>query len=506
MTSTHDLLLTLLIVLPIAAGVVLALLPRLAPEPARLLALLVTLTVFALSLALLATDPRGGFNRTIDVPWIAALGVRWHLAVDGISAPLIVLTTLLMPIVVLASYGHVQDRVRQYCVLLLLMEGAMVGVFAALDLVLFYVFFEMSLIPLYLLIGIYGGARRTFAALKFVLFTVAGSLFLLLAIVWLVQHAGTSDFATLRNASLSPTQQLWLFAAFAAAFCVKVPLVPLHTWLPDAHVEAPTGGSVVLAGITLKMGTYGLLRFCLPLFPAAAAQAVPLLLALAVAGILYGALLAWAQRDLKKIIAYSSVSHLGFVVLGIFALQGTAATGGVLQMVNHGISTGALFLLIGMIYERAHTRGIDDFGGLARTMPRFAFCLVFATLSSIGLPGLNGFVGEFAILIGTFRGHPVAASLAAVGVLLGAIYMLGLVKALLFGPIGNPKTPTWRDLNAREMLMLAPLFALMVAIGFRPQAFLHPIEPAAARSIEPAALEDGVRPGPDGSDRRPDRR
>ena len=488
MGEGHDLLLTVLVVLPIAAGTVLALLPKLPAEPARLLTLLVTLATFGLSIALLATDPHNSLTREIDVPWIAALGVRWHLAVDGISAPLIVLTTLLMPIVVLASYGHVHDRVRQYCVLLLLMEGGMVGVFAALDLVLFYVFFEMSLIPLYLVIGIYGGARRAMAALKFVLFTVAGSLLLLLAIVWLRVHTGSGDFATIRAAAFTAEQQFWLFCAFAAAFCVKVPLVPLHTWLPDAHVEAPTGGSVVLAGVTLKMGTYGLLRFCLPLFPDGAQRAAPLLMALAVAGILYGALLAWAQKDLKKIIAYSSVSHLGFVVLGLFALQSTAATGSVLQMVNHGLSTGALFLLIGMIYERAHVRGLSDFGGLARTMPRFAFALVFATLSSIGLPGLNGFVGEFAILVGTFRDHPVAASLAAVGVLLGAIYMLGLVKALLFGPVANPKAATWRDLTGRECLMLAPLFVLMVAIGVRPQAFVKPIEPAVVNALEPALL------------------
>jgi NADH-quinone oxidoreductase subunit M len=488
MNEALDPLLTLLIALPIGAGIVLALLPRLPAEPARFVTLLVTIATFALSLALLSTDARGAFSREIDVPWIAAFGVRWHLAVDGISAPLVVLTTLLMPIVLLASYGHVHDRIRQYCVLILLMEGGMVGVFAALDLVLFYVFFEMSLIPLYLLIGIYGGARRTFAALKFVLFTVAGSLLLLLAIVWLKIHVG-SDFTRVRAADLTSEQQLWLFAAFAAAFCVKVPLVPLHTWLPDAHVEAPTGGSVVLAGITLKMGTYGLLRFCLPLFPAASAQAMPLLLALAVAGILYGALLAWAQDDLKKIIAYSSVSHLGFVVLGLFAFQSTAATGSVLQMVNHGLSTGALFLLIGMIYERAHTRGLADFGGLARTVPRFAFCLVLATLSSIGLPGLNGFVGEFAILLGTFRDHPLAASLSAAGVLLGAIYMLGLVKSLLFGPVRNPKAPTWRDLTLREALLLAPLFALIVAIGVKPHVFTRPMEPAVERMLEPALLE-----------------
>jgi NADH-quinone oxidoreductase subunit M len=269
---------------------------------------------------------------------------------------------------------------------------------------------------------------------------------------------------------------------------VKEPLFPLHTWLPDAHVEAPTGGSVVLAGVTLKMGTYGLLRFCLPLFPAASTQAMPLLLMLAVVGVLYGALLAWAQGDLKKIVAYSSVSHLGFVVLGLFAMESTAASGAVLQMVNHGLSTGALFLLIGMIYERAHTRQLSEFGGLARTMPRFAVCLVVATLSSIGLPGLNGFVGEFLILIGTWRGHPVAASLAALGVLLGAIYMLGLVKGLLFGPIVHPKTAAWRDLTTREMALLAPLFALMFAIGFAPQPLLRRIEPPVQRMLEAPLL------------------
>jgi len=483
-----DLLLATVLLLPLAAAVVLALLPKLPAEPTRLLALLASIATFLISLPLLATHPRGEMTHVLDLPWIPALGVRFHLGVDGLSAPLVVLTTLLVPLVLLASYGHVHDRIRQYCVLLLAMETGMIGVFAALDVVLFYVFFEMSLIPLYLVIGIYGGARRTYAAIKFVLFTVAGSLPLLLAIVWLVQRGGTGDFEALRHLKLSSTEQSWLFAAFAAAFCVKVPLVPVHTWLPDAHVEAPTGGSVILAGVTLKMGTYGLLRFCLPLFPSAAIGATPLLLALAVIGVIYGALLAWAQRDLKKIIAYSSVSHLGFVVLGLFSMQTQAGSGAVLQMINHGLSTGALFFLIGMIYERAHTRGLSEFGGLARTMPRFAFCLVFATLSSIGLPGLNGFVGEFLILLGAWRDHPLAASLAALGVLLGAIYMLGLVKALLFGPVANPKAATWRDLTGRECLMLAPLFVLMVAIGVRPQAFVKPIEPAVVNALEPALL------------------
>jgi NADH-quinone oxidoreductase subunit M len=487
----NDFLLPLLIGLPLVAAAAIALLPGLRNEPARVLALGVSIATFVLSLPLLATDPGGAITRAVDLPWIPALGVRFRLGVDGIAAPLVVLTTLLMPLVVLASYGHVHDRIKQYCVLLLAMEGGMIGVFAALDLVLFYVFFEMSLIPLYLLIGICGGPRRGYAALKFVLFTVAGSLPLLLAIVWIVQRSGSGDFEALRRLQLSTHEQGWLFAAFAAAFCVKVPLVPVHTWLPDAHVEAPTGGSVILAGVTLKMGTYGLLRFCMPLFPHAAVDAAPLLLALAVVGVLYGALLAWAQSDLKKIIAYSSVSHLGFVVLGLFSMQTTAGAGAVLQMVNHGLSTGALFLLIGMIYERAHTRGLSEFGGLARTMPRFAFCLVFATLSSIGLPGLNGFVGEFLILLGTWREHPLAAGLAAGGVLLGAIYMLGLVKALLFGPIGHPKSATWRDLTLREMAILAPLFALMIWIGCAPRPLVESIEPAVDRMLERPRLELG---------------
>ena len=496
----NDLLLAVVVLGPLAAALLLALAPRLAPEPARLITLLVTIATFIASLPLLATDFAGGMTHELDVPWIAELGIRFHLGVDGISAPLVVLTTLLMPLVVLASYGHVHDRVRQYCVLLLAMEAGMVGVFAALDLVLFYVFFEMSLIPLYLLVGVYGGARRTYAALKFVLFTVAGSLLLLLGILYVMHATGSADFAALRRATLSVREQAWLFGAFAAAFCVKVPLVPFHTWLPDAHVEAPTGGSVILAGVTLKMGTYGLLRFCLPLFPAASVEHAPLLLALAVVGILYGALLAWAQSDLKKIIAYSSVSHLGFVVLGLFSLQSSAASGATLQMINHGLSTGALFLLIGMIYERAHTRQLADFGGLARTMPRFAVALVFATLSSIGLPGLNGFVGEFLILIGTWRDHPLAAGLAALGVLLGAIYMLGLVKGLLFGPVGHPKTATWRDLNLREMATLAPLFALMVALGVAPQPLLERIEPAVERMLEKPRLVLEMGASPPGQD------
>jgi NADH-quinone oxidoreductase subunit M len=485
----NDLLLAVVVGLPLLAALAVALLP-LPAEPARLLSVIAGVATFAASLPLLATAPQGGLTHQLDVPWIAVWNVRFHLGVDGLSAPLVVLTTLLVPIVLLASYGHVHDRVKQYCVLLLLMEAGMVGVFAALDLVVFYVFFETSLVPLYLLIGIYGGKRRTYAAVKFVLFTVAGSLLLLIAIVWLLRH-GSADFADLRHLALTATEQRWLFAAFALAFAVKVPLVPFHTWLPDAHVEAPTGGSVILAGVTLKMGTYGLLRFCLPMFPQAADAARPVMIALAVVGVLYGGLLAWAQDDLKKTIAYSSVSHLGFVVLGLFAFesQSAAGTGAVLQMLNHGLSTGALFLLIGMIYERAHTRGLADFGGLARTMPRFAFCLVFATLSSIGLPGLNGFVGEFLILVGAWRDHPVAASLAALGVLLGAIYMLGLVKALLFGPVGNPRTPTWRDLNGRELALLAPLFALMLWIGFAPQPLIRRIEPVVDRMTEAPRLE-----------------
>ncbi len=489
-------LLSALIALPLVFGTVLALLPGLKAEPVRLLAIAVQILLFLLSLPLLLALPSSGYGFEETREWVPGLNIRYHLGVDGISGPLVVLTTLLAPIVLLSSYGHVKDRVRQYCVLLLWMEAGMVGAFCALDLVLFYLFFEMSLIPLYLVVGVYGGARRIHAAFKFVAFTVAGSLFLLIAILYLLQKAGTSDYPALLGLDLSAREELYLFAGFALAFGVKVPLFPAHTWLPDAHVEAPTGGSVILAGITLKMGAYGLLRFALPLFPRAAHQAQNLFLVLAVIGILYGALLAWAQTDLKKLIAYSSISHLGFVVLGIFAVSTKAAGGSVLTMVGHGLSTGALFLLVGMIYERARKRGLEDFGGLARTMPWFTVFLILATLSSIGLPGLNGFVGEFLILLGTFEEHPFMASLGAIGVLLGAIYMLGMVKSVLFGPIKTNQTATYADLSAREIGLLAPLFVLMLWIGLFPGFLLDRIGPAVDRALQMPRLEQSAVPSP----------
>ncbi len=481
-------MLTALIALPLVGGILLALLPGLRPEPARILTFALMLVTFLLSLALLAIPAGSSWNEG-PFPWVPRFGISYLLGADGIAALLILLTTLLAPLVLLASYGHVHDRIRQHCVLLLLMEAGVIGVFCALDLVLFYVFFEMSLIPLYFLVGIYGGARRVYAAFKFVIFTMAGSLLMLLGILYLIHKTGSAAYPDLLRVSLSATEQFYLFWAFAAAFAVKVPLVPFHTWLPDAHVEAPTGGSVILAGVTLKMGTYGLLRFALPLFPAAAVDAVPWFLALSVIGILYGALLAWAQRDMKKLIAYSSISHMGFVVLGLFALTGTATSGAVLQMVNHGIATGALFLLVGMLYERAHRRGLDDFGGLAQTMPVFSVFLVLATLSSIGLPGLNGFVGEFLILLGTFRDHPVAAALASLGVLLGAIYMLGLLKAVLFGPVRNHRSAAYSDLTIREVSMLCPLVILMFWIGLFPGPLLRRIEPCVNQMLEAPQLE-----------------
>jgi NADH-quinone oxidoreductase subunit M len=478
-------LLSWLISIPLLGGLALAFWPKLRPEPARLLTFGLMSLTFLLSLPLFgSSETAAEMLHGERCAWIPALGIDYHVGADGISSLLILLTTLLAPLVLLSSYGHVQERVRQYCVLLLLMEAGMIGVFAALDLILFYVFFEMSLVPLYLLIGIYGGKERLYAAFKFFVFTMAGSLFMLLAILYLMHQAGSSSYLAVQGLELSLREELFLFASFAVAFAVKVPLVPLHTWLPDAHVQAPTGGSVILAGVTLKMGTYGLLRFALPLFPRAAVEAAPLLLVLAVIGILYGALLAWAQKDLKRLIAYSSISHLGFVVLGIFALTLQSASGSVLQMLNHGLSTGALFLLIGMIYERAHTRGLHDFGGLAKTMPRFATCLIIATLSSIGLPGLNGFIGEFLILVGAFGTRPLLASLATVGVLLGAIYMLGLVKAVLFGPIRNRRAATYSDLGLREVGLLTPILVLVFWIGFYPAPLLERIEPAVERMLE----------------------
>jgi NADH-quinone oxidoreductase subunit M len=442
--------------------------------------------------------------------WIESYGISYHLVADGISQPLVLLTAFLLPIVVIGTWDGITKHWREYAISLLLLTTGTLGTFLAGDLFLFYVFFEVSLVPMYLIIGIWGGERRIYAAVKFFLYTMVGSLLMLVALLYLAwthaELAGEWSFALsdLLRVDLPLDVQIWLFAAFALAFAIKVPMVPVHTWLPDAHVEAPTGGSVLLAGVLLKLGTYGFLRFALPLFPHAAEAAQPVLVTLAVVGILYGALVAWVQEDMKKLVAYSSVAHLGFVMLGLLAIDLVAWQGALVQMVNHGLSTGALFLLVGMVYERRHTKKFKDLGGLAKTMPVFAFFLVFSALASVGLPALNGFVGEFLILVGSFRtlGWPVI--LATFGVVLAAVYLLKMVAETIWGPVEDPANADVPDLSMREVVSLVPLAVFMLWIGVAPAAFLEPSRPALeetlsryqARAAAPAPLEPGLTAAP----------
>jgi NADH-quinone oxidoreductase subunit M len=485
--------LTVAIALPAAAGLAVLLIPRGAAGLQRGVAFtgaLATLGVVASIWAGFdATSPAMQFEE--QVPWIRSIGASYHVGIDGLSLLLVALTALLTPITLLGTASSVASRLKAYLSFFLLLEAAMIGVFVALDLLLFYVFWEAMLIPMYFLIGIWGGGRRVYAALKFFLYTMAGSVLMLVAILVLAFVGARAtgqlsfDYADLKAVLLPMGLERWLFLAFAVAFAIKVPLLPFHTWLPDAHVEAPTGGSVLLAGVLLKMGTYGFLRFCLPFFPRASEALGPALVILALAGIIYGALMALAQTDLKKLVAYSSVSHLGFVVLGIFAMNPEGVIGGLLQMVNHGINTGALFLLVGMIYDRAHTRLIADFGGVARSMPVFAAATMVFVLGSIGLPGTNGFVGEFLILLGAFRERAVYGILAASGVVLGAIYLLVMVRRMIFGQVTGAALKL-TDIGRREILVLVPLVILVFAIGFKPRVFTAPAEPA----VE--ALLDGM--------------
>jgi NADH-quinone oxidoreductase subunit M len=417
-----------------------------------------------------------------QVPWIPGWGVRYAVGIDGISLLLIILTTLLTVLCILSSWRSIERMVKEYLIAFLFLETGMVGVLCALDLVLFYVFWEVTLIPMYLIIGVWGGPRKIYAAIKFFLYTMAGSVLMLVAIIAVYFLHGkatgeyTFDLLKLYQTILVPSTQYLLFAAFAVAFAIKVPMFPFHTWLPDAHVEAPTAGSVILAGILLKLGTYGFMRFAIPLFPVAAYKAIPFISVLALIGIIYGALVSMMQTDLKKLVAFSSVSHLGFVMLGMFAFTAQGVTGSVYQMLNHGVSTGALFLIVGMIYERRHTRQIADFGGLAGVMPVFATCFMIVTLSSIALPGTNGFVGEFLILLGTFKANPVYGVIGATGVILAAAYMLWMFQRVMFGPIRHEENRGLKDLNLREIVILAPLICLIVWMGVFPQFFLKKID------------------------------
>ena len=463
-----------------------ALAVALAPDHAKLLrgiALGITSVVAACALALWGSfdGAAAGMQAASSADWFTITGfgksdvaVRFALGVDGISILLVALTAVLLPLVVLSSVGHVSKRVKEFLVWLLVMETGMLGVFLSTDLVPFYFFWEVSLVPLYFLLGIWGGENRLYATIKFFLYTVAGSLVMLVGVIALIYHTGSSDMVVLFDgASALPTgTQAWIFLSFALAFAIKVPVIPFHTWLADAHTEAPTSGSVLLAGVLLKMGTYGLLRFGIQLFPAMALEYAGLFLFLGAAGIVYGALLAMAQTDLKRLVACSSVSHLGFVVLGLFALTRPGLSGAVLQMVNHGLSTGLLFLLVGMIYERRHTRLLDRFGGIASVMPVFAFFFVFTVLSSAGLPGLNGFIGEYMILAGTFEAAPLWAAVGVTGVVFGAVYLLSATRRVLFGPIVHEENRRLADLTPREVGILDPLCALCLWIGVQPNAFL----------------------------------
>ena len=475
-------LLSITLFLPLVGALALAMVDD--DRSAKVVALGATLLTFAASVALALQFDSGNpdLQLAVNAEWIPAIGAEYALAVDGISLVLIVLTTFITPLIVLASWGQT-DRVKGYFAAFLALETAVLGVFTATDLLLFYVFFEFSLVPMYMIIGIWGGANRRYAAVKFFLYTLLGGLLMLVAILFLYSQAGGFSYDLVRQVVLTLESQRWLFLAFFVAFAVKVPLFPVHTWLPDAHTEAPTAGSVFLAAILLKMGGYGLLRFALPLFPDATREFVPWILALSVIGILYGAVVALMQKDIKKLIAYSSVSHMGFVVLGIFALNATATAAGVVQMVNHGLSTGALFLLIGFLYDRRHTRQIAAFGGLARQVPVMAGFWLVVSLSSLALPGLNGFVGEFPILLGTFQEVPWAGVLAAFGAVLAALYLLWAYQRMFHGPLEGADNEHTLDLKPLEIGVLTPIVVLIVLIGVYPKPLYDTVVPSVDRVL-----------------------
>jgi NADH-quinone oxidoreductase subunit M len=488
----QEYLLTTLILLPVIGAILIAAYGLFAKPPAktyRWIALFFSIVTFAASLILLGGvgGETASFRFVQDVNWINAIGARYHVGVDGISLWLVILTTLLMPISILSSWNSIERRQMSFYAFLLLLEGAMIGVFVSLDLLVFYLFFEASLVPMFFLIGVWGGERKLYAAIKFFIYTALGSLLMLVGIIALYYYYGTFDYTqilaqmnagrTLLDVTGSGRTEFWLFLAFAFAFAIKVPLFPFHTWLPDAHTEAPTAGSVILAGVLLKMGTYGLMRFNFTLFPEASRDLAPVIIVLAIIGIIYGALVAMVQPDVKRLVAYSSVSHMGFVVLGMFSFTEQGMQGALYQMLNHGVSTGALFLIVGMIYDRRHTRQIADFGGLARPMPWFSTVFVIASLSSIGLPMLNGFVGEFLIMLGMwnsgFRYAWIATMLAATGVIWAAVYMLWMLQRVIMGRVTRTENARLTDLNARETGLLLPLLVLMLVMGIFPMPFLN---------------------------------
>ncbi len=472
---------------PLVGVLVIAFLKNEQKTAIRWTALATALVTFALSFWMLgkfdANNP--DLQMKTNLWWFsfADMQVNFLLGVDGLSILMVLLTTFLSPLVILSTWSAIDERVKTFMIFFLLLEVGMTGVFLALDLVLFYIFWEFTLVPMYFLIGIWGSERRIYATIKFFLFTMAGSVLMLVAIFFIGVQAGTFSFTELvANRQLFADAQLLLFLAFALAFAIKVPMWPLHTWLPDAHVQAPAAGSVILAGVMLKMGTYGFLRFNVSLFPEMAVKAAPYIAILAVVGIIYGAAVSYAQKDVKKLVAYSSVSHLGFVMLGIFALNAQGVAGAVLQMVNHGLSTGALFLIVGMLYERRHSRELEAFGGLWKTLPVLGAITLLVTLSSVGLPGLNGFVGEFTILVGAFQsdsiGSPWVAGVATIGVILAAVYLLYMFEKVFLGPIRHEENKSMPDLNWREILTLAPILVVIFWIGLYPKPFFALLNPA----------------------------
>ncbi|MEW6665862.1 MAG: NADH-quinone oxidoreductase subunit M [Thermodesulfobacteriota bacterium] len=477
---------------PLVGILVIALIDGSRRDLIRWVAFLTAVVTFALSLPLWFHFDSGTWEMQFveNKPWIAQFGIRYHMGIDGISLLLILLTTFLSALSILSTWSAVTNGVKGYMVSLLFLEIGMNGVFSALDFVLFYVFWEVMLIPMYFIIGIWGGPRRIYAAVKFFIYTMSGSVLMLVAILvlYFIHYKATGvftfDILSYYNLGLPANTQFWLFLAFFLAFAIKVPMFPFHTWLPDAHVEAPTAGSVILAGVLLKMGTYGFLRFSLPIFPRASEDFIPVILVLSVIGIIYGALVSMAQDDIKKLVAYSSVSHLGYCMLGMFALNMEGIKGSIIQMVNHGLSTGALFLIVGILYERRHTRLISEYGGVLKVMPVFAVLFLMVALSSMGVPGFNGFIGELLILIGSFKAALWYGLIATVGLILGAVYLLWMYKRVMYGQITKDENKELKDMSGRELAYLVPIILFIVWIGVYPKPFLEKMDASVGHLIQ----------------------
>ena len=500
-------LLDVVLFLPLLGFLLLLFTPKANVQLPRMMALAISLVIFVISLGL--TGPYmgavmpAGYTFVTDAPWISSPAIHYHIGIDGLSLWLVILTTLLTPIAVLVSWNSIQHRTEEFFAFLILLEFGLIGVFVSLDLFLFFVFWEVGLVPMYFLIGIWGHDRRIYAAVKFFIYTMVGSMLMLVAIIFLYNHTGTFDYsetmAQLQSGrvALPPQTELLLFLGFFIAFAIKVPLFPLHTWLPDAHVEAPTAGSIMLASVMLKMGTYGLVRYCLPLFPNAARRCAPWIIAFAVIGIVYGALVALVQPNMKKLVAYSSVSHLGFVVLGVFSFTQQGLDGAVYQMLNHGISTGALFMLVGYLYERRHSLEISAYGGVATPAPNLAIVFLITTLASVGLPTLNNFVGEYLVLQGAAQTSFTATTFAAVGVILSACYMLWLYQRTFYGKASESLAHHMPDLSTREWATIIPLIFLMVWMGTYTQSFMPPISAQNAQMLEQTKLRlSALKPAP----------